>query len=132
MAYVRINNPGNLHAGSLSAGSITNGGCVAGGFGTTTVTLPVTGGGIVSSITGAVSSNTYNFGPAVNIHSDGIDLSSNADIKIGNQSLKETLQTIQDRLSILVPDPAKLEKYAALKAAYEHYKLMESLINDAD
>ena len=37
-------------------------------------------------------------------------------------------EKINERLAILVPDPAKLEKYAALKKAYEHYKTLEELI----
>jgi hypothetical protein len=30
-------------------------------------------------------------------------------------------------MAILVPDPEKLEKFEALKRAYEHYKTMERL-----
>ena len=105
MAYVHINNPGNMHASSLTVGSITNGGVVTGtvapGYGavppTASVTAPVTGAGILTagSITGAVNStvtlNAHAHYPSVNIHQDGIDLSDKADIKIGGQSVKETL-----------------------------------------
>jgi len=48
-----------------------------------------------------------------------------ADMILDGVSVGETLKKINDRLSILVPDPAKLEKYAALKAAYENYLLLE-------
>lgn len=133
-----------MHASSLTVGSITNGGCVTGttapGYGavppTGAVTIPVTGAGILTtgSITGTVNStvtlNSHTHNPSVNIHQHGIDLSDKADIKFGDQSLKEFMKTVSDRLAILVPDPAKLEKYAALKQAYEHYKLLEALIND--
>ena len=37
---------------------------------------------------------------------------------------------MEQRLAILVPDPTKLEKFEALKKAYEHYKTMESLCFD--
>lgn len=37
------------------------------------------------------------------------------------------LAKIQERLAILVPDPARLDKYEALKQAYEHYKILEAL-----
>ena len=50
-----------------------------------------------------------------------------ADLLINGQSLKETMQIIQDRLAILVPDPQKLEQFEALKQAYEHYKTLEAL-----
>jgi hypothetical protein len=52
------------------------------------------------------------------------------DLELDGVSMKESIQAILDRLSILVPDPAKLEKFAALKASYEHYKLLEKLCTD--
>lgn len=52
------------------------------------------------------------------------------DVKIDGVSIKEMMTQIQDRLAILVPDPTKLEKFAALKASYEHYKLLEKLCTD--
>jgi hypothetical protein len=54
-----------------------------------------------------------------------------ADIEINGRSLLGILDKIQSRLSIITdPDPAKLEKYQALKEAYEYYKLMEKLIGE--
>jgi hypothetical protein len=59
------------------------------------------------------------------------DAEFEGDIKWKGRSLGKLLEKIEDRLAILAePDPAKLEKYAALKKAYEHYKLMEKLIGD--
>ena len=52
---------------------------------------------------------------------------ADGDIKIGDRSLKEFMTKMEDRLAILVPDPEKLEKFEALKRAYEHYKTMERL-----
>ena len=49
------------------------------------------------------------------------------DVTIKGVSILETLQKIESRLSILVPDPEKLEHFAALKKAYEHYKTLEAL-----
>jgi hypothetical protein len=49
------------------------------------------------------------------------------DVKIKGISIARTLEDIQKRLAILVPDPAKLEHFEALKKAYDHYKLLESL-----
>lgn len=72
--------------------------------------------------------NTASVNPvSVNIHEKGIDLAANADIKIGGRSLSTFMETLEERLAILQPDPEKLEKFAALKAAYEHYKLLEAL-----
>lgn len=65
-----------------------------------------------------------------NVNTNGIQLDSTADIKIGDKSLVDTLTKIEDRLAILTPDLKKLEKFAALKKAYEHYKLMEKLCQE--
>ena len=66
----------------------------------------------------------------VHINNTGIDMAAGADIKIDGKSLKEFMTKMEQRLAILIPDPAKLEKFAALKKAYEHYKTMESLCFD--
>lgn len=58
------------------------------------------------------------------------DADFEGDVKIKGVSIAKMLEQIQDRLAILVPDPKKLEKYEALKKAYNHYKLMEKLIGD--
>lgn len=49
-------------------------------------------------------------------------------INVGGKSLTDVLDQLQKRLAILDdPDPEKLEKFAALKKAYEQYKLLEKL-----
>lgn len=101
------------------------------------ITLPTTtignlnGGYYISS--GAGGNNTWSntpTSPSVNITSDGIDMAAGTDIKVDGKSLKEFMNKMEERLAILVPDPAKLEQFAALKKAYEHYKLMESLCQE--
>ena len=81
----------------------------------------------------SINSNPYTFSNApatVNIDTNGVNIAEGGDIKIGGASLKEFMKTMEKRLAILVPDPAKLEKFEALKKAYEHYKTMESLCFD--
>ena len=101
------------------------------------ITLPTTtignlnGGYYVSTGTGA----SYNWAntsttPGVNITGTGIDMAAGTDITVGGKSLKEFMTKMEERLAILVPDPSKLEKFEALKKAYEHYKLMESLCQE--
>jgi hypothetical protein len=59
------------------------------------------------------------------------DSTFDGDIKIKGRSLEKLLTTIEDRLAILQdPDPKKLEKYVALKKAYDHYKTLERLIGE--
>jgi len=53
-----------------------------------------------------------------------------ADVIVNGKSLSEFMTKMEERLAILVPDPEKLERFAALKKAYEHYKLMEKLCHE--
>jgi len=77
------------------------------------------------------SNNGYNWTTTapttVNIDTNGVNIKEGGDLKIGNASLKDFMTKMEQRLAILVPDPEKLEKFEALKKAYEHYKTMESL-----
>lgn len=59
------------------------------------------------------------------------DAEFEGDIKWKGRSLGKLLEKIEDRLAILQePDSEKLEKFAALKKAYDNYKLLEKLINE--
>jgi hypothetical protein len=55
------------------------------------------------------------------------DAKFDGDIKWKGRSLGELLTTIEKRLAILTPDPAKLEHFEALQKAYQHYKTLEAL-----
>jgi hypothetical protein len=103
-------------------------------YSSNTITLPTTSNYTIGSasssnyyITGA---GGYNTSSSVNISSDGIDMAAGTDIKVDGKSLKEFMNKMEERLAILVPDPKKLEQFAALKKAYEHYKLMEKLCQE--
>lgn len=69
-----------------------------------------------------VSSSSLNTG--LHVSSDAV---FDGDIKWKGRSLGQFLEDIEKRLAILVPDPAKLEQFEALKKAYEHYKMLEAL-----
>lgn len=80
---------------------------------------------------GYTINNGYGVSPStVHITNTGIDMAAGTDITVDGQSLKEFMKKMEQRLAILVPDPTKLEKFEALKKAYEHYKTMESLCFD--
>jgi hypothetical protein len=55
------------------------------------------------------------------------DAEFDGDIKWKGRSLGDLLTTIEKRLAILTPDPAKLEHFEALQKAYKHYKTLEAL-----
>jgi hypothetical protein len=50
-----------------------------------------------------------------------------ADVVINGKSLKDFMTKMEQRMAILVPDPAKLEHFEALQKAYAHYKTLEAL-----
>lgn len=80
--------------------------------------------------TNGTSWSTINTAPSAGLHVKS-DAEFEGDIKWKGRSLGKLLEKIESRLAILEePDPAKLEKYAALKKAYEHYKTLERLIGD--
>lgn len=94
------------------------------------VSLGGSNGASVSYHNPIYTSTNYNWNtatPKVRIGSDGIEMDEGADITVGGRSLTKILDAIEHRLSILVPDPNKLERYEALKQAYEHYRTLEAL-----
>jgi len=111
-----------MYTGSITAPSVTtinSGHYTIGSAGTSGQFYTSTGTG-----------SNWNNPPTVNISNTGIDMKSGTDIKIDGKSLKQFMDKMEERLAILIPDPAKLEKFEALKKAYEHYKLMESLCQE--
>lgn len=55
------------------------------------------------------------------------DIICDGEIWLKDKPLSEILDKIESRLAILIPDPEKLEKFEALKKAYEQYKIIEAL-----
>jgi hypothetical protein len=55
-----------------------------------------------------------------------------ADIFINGQSLSDWMSAVDQRLSILQPNPELQEKYSALQEAYNHYKTLESLLYEQE
>jgi hypothetical protein len=103
-------------------------------WGSGTININTTG----SYTIGAAGSYLYNgsngssmWSTAVGTNTPSIKVTGNAefeeDVKIKGISVLKTLEDINRRLAILVPDPAKLEHFEALKKAYEHYKTLEAL-----
>lgn len=70
------------------------------------------------------SVNTGTTTPSIQVKGDA---EFEGNVTINGANLAETLQRIQDRLAILVPNPKLLDKYEALQQAYEHYKILEAL-----
>ena len=49
---------------------------------------------------------------------------------INLDELADLIKILKERLLIIVPDFEKHEKYSALKKAYDHYKLIEAMIQE--
>ena len=98
---------------------------ISGSAGTDTITLDPSWTTMATSITmpstytiGAAGSNYYTTGingnwnntssSTVNITGGGIDMAAGTDIKIDGKSLKNFMDKMEERMAILVPDPAKI------------------------
>jgi hypothetical protein len=91
----------------------------------------LTAGAIGSSGPVWTTNNTSPWGIGSINPSPGLKVTGDAefdsDVKIKGVSIAKTLEDIQKRLAILVPDPKKLEHFEALQKAYQHYKTLEAL-----
>ncbi len=107
-----------------------------------TLTLPsytgnvtISSGNSGSYLYSTAGSNGLSWGNSINSSNSKLQVQGDAefegDVKVKGRSLEKMFQKIEDRLAILQdPDPAKLEKYSALKKAYDHYKTLERLIGE--
>jgi hypothetical protein len=81
--------------------------------------------------TSPYQANSGHFGTITNGGTPSIKISGDAEfegrVKINGQDLAQFMETMSKRLSILVPDPKKLEHFKALQKAYDHYRTLEAL-----
>lgn len=126
----------NNYTGSYSAAGI--GGSGAGGSGTYTI---ATGGTGITSNSYLYSSGTSTQWTTTTPYittgiggagsTPGIKVTGDAEfdgnVTIKGKDLVSFMETLEKRLAILQPDPKKLEKFEALKKAYNHYKMLEAL-----
>ena len=74
--------------------------------------------------------NTYTTTNATSTIKGFSDLTVSGNLVVNGVDIGEAIGTMCERMAILIPDPAKLEKWESLRKAYEHYKLMEKLIGE--
>jgi hypothetical protein len=118
-----------LSGGSTSTVTISSAGS---GYTTAPSGTYLTTTGIYPQWTSAITTpmiTTTSNGSSITVKGDA---DFEGDIKFKGRSLAESLEAIEKRLAILVPDPKKLEKYEALQKAYRNYKLLEALCGDDD
>ena len=70
-------------------------------------------------------SNTWNNDPRVNINNDGLSMKDDCDLKIGDRSLKDFMDKVEDQLAILRPAPELEEKWDQLKDLRRQYETLK-------
>lgn len=97
-------------------------------------TLTATGfSAITTAAICGISPSPSNYS-VVNVSNNGLASSSSISLDLGTnptiKSLLDSISRIESRLLILKPDPEKIKKYEALQKAYNHYCMLEALLQD--
>ncbi len=90
-------------------------------------------GALGSGYTIAGSNGTwggYNTSPSVNLSKDGIQVTESADIKLGDVSLKDFINKIEQRLALLTPNPELEKEWDELKELGDRYRELEKHITE--
>jgi hypothetical protein len=70
-------------------------------------------------------SNTLNNDSRINITSDGVTMKDDCDLKIGDRSLKDFMNRVEDQLAILRPAPELEEKWDQLRDLRRQYETLK-------
>lgn len=91
-------------------------------------------GSITPSYTIAGSNGAWgeytNTSASVKLGKDGIEVTESADIKLGNISLKNFIDRIEQRLALLNPNPKLEEEWTELKELGDRYRELEKQITE--
>lgn len=71
--------------------------------------------------------NSANYG-TVEINSNGMNMDKNCDLKIGDRSLKDFMDKVEERLAILRPNEGLEERWEKLKKLGNRYRKLEKEI----
>jgi len=117
------------HYNTLGMGGVTSTGSITVPH---TISTSGTGGFVYSTGAGTGTSWTA---PNTAANHGSLKVSGDADfdgdVTIKGRNITKMLEKIEDRLAILMdPDPTRLEKFQALKKAYDNYKLMDKLCQE--
>lgn len=101
------------------------------GSGSAGTVLTTTGSSAIWQSTGtySIANDPWKINP-VKITSKGMEIPDDGDIKFGNVSLKETLESIDSRLAILRPDPRLEEEWEELRNLGDAYRKLEKEIQE--
>jgi hypothetical protein len=132
-AYYSISSPSTVTLNTVgSGGTITTGTTASAGSYMISGSNGTSAWNTTPYITTSVNTNpTWSGSGTASIQVKG-DAEFDGDITWKGRNLGKLLEKIEDRLAILTPDSKKLEQFAALKKAYDHYKLLEKLCEVED
>lgn len=118
------------HTGAVGSSYTSSPGYVSTNTVPTGVYIPKTSPGshLYHGITTTQNSYQPNYHTNIQITGTNPTISTEKN-KINLDELADLMKIMQERLLILVPNFEKHEKYEALKKAYDHYKLIESIVN---
>lgn len=77
-----------------------------------------------------IINTSVNATPEVKISNTGIEMTEDADIKIGERSLMKTLDAINERLAIVERNLKLEEEFAELKELGEQYRKLEQELKE--
>jgi hypothetical protein len=121
------------HYNTLGMGGMTVGGITS--TGSITVPHTISTSGTSSGYMYTTGTGTSWAAPNTAANHGSLKVSGDADfdgdVTIKGRNITKMLEKIEDRLAILMdPDPTRLEKFQALKKAYDNYKLMDKLCQE--
>jgi hypothetical protein len=101
---------------------------------TSTITIPAQGGGgagsyYTSGTTGPMWTTTTTQNANVKITGNNPTITTDKN-SINLDEVADLVKILKERLLVIIPDFEKHEKYAALKKAYDHYKLIEAMVQE--
>jgi hypothetical protein len=109
----------------LSGITLTNTGIGATVGGVVPTSYTIGSGGTNYTWADTSYTTSYTFAPndaSVNINTDGVEIKDGGDLKIGDRSMKEFMDRVEDQLAILRPAPELEEKWNKLKELRRQYE----------
>jgi len=76
--------------------------------------------------------NGFNYNPGIDVNQGDIKIHNDGDIKLGDKSLKQFMDRVEERLNILHPNPELEQKWDELKALGNKYRELEKELQEKE
>jgi len=74
----------------------------------------------------------WSVNPGIDVTAGDVKIHDEGDIKLGDQSLKEFMSKVEERLNILHPNPELEEKWEALRELGDKYRQLEKELQEKE